>query len=70
MEQIKNLKELISDLSVVYTGLRDKTIQVSEAKEIANIAGKMIKATAVQLSYNELMKNGNKIPFCEEATKD
>lgn len=66
MTPIKNLKELISDLSNVYAQLRDKSIPLNEAKEIANMAGKIIKATAVQLQYNEVMQNKKEIEFCED----
>ena len=65
MTKIKNLKELIHDLSAVYAKLREKEIPLNEAKEIANMAGKIIKATAVQLQYNEYMQNKAEIDFCE-----
>lgn len=65
---INNMADLIKDLSTAYTSLRQKEMELSEAKEIANMAGKLIKAAAVQLKYNEYMKNNETIPFLEKGT--
>ena len=70
MSQIKNCADLITDLSLAYELLRKKEMSLSEAKEIANLGGKLIKAASVQLKYNQYMKNGNIIPFLENSDKN
>lgn len=72
MEQIINIRncaDLIKDLSLAYELLRKKEMSLSEAKEVANLGGKLIKAASVQLKYNQYMKNGNEIPFLEATEK-
>ena len=44
MKEIKNIRELTADLGRVYAELRAREIEIKEASEIANIAGKIIKA--------------------------
>jgi hypothetical protein len=67
MTDIKNISDLISDLSVAYGMLRNKELPLSEAHEIANIAGKMINGASVQLNYNQYMKISDPIPFLEKS---
>ena len=42
MKEIKNIRELTADLGRVYAELRAREIEIKEASEIANIAGKII----------------------------
>lgn len=63
MSKIKNISDLIQDLSLAYEQLRNKELQLSEAHEIANMAGKLIKGASVQLKYNQYMKIDDPIPF-------
>lgn len=65
--KIRNIADLIKDLSTAYELLRDREIELTEAKEIANIGGKLIKAASIQLKYNQYMKNGEAIPFLEKS---
>lgn len=67
MSKINNISDLIKDLSVAYEQLRNKELQLAEAHEIANIAGKMIKGASVQLKYNQYMKVNEPIPFLQKS---
>jgi hypothetical protein len=63
---MKNMNELRSSLADVFDQLREGSIDVKSAGELANIAGKMIKSSAVQVEYYALRKQETKIPFLEE----
>lgn len=66
--QIRNISDLIKDLSSAYELLRDRKMELTEAKEIANLSGKLIKAASLQLNYNQYMKSSEEIPFLEGKT--
>lgn len=63
--QINTMTDLINDLSKAYESLRDQKLSLNEAKEISNLAGKLIKSSSVQLKYNQYMKSNVPIPFLE-----
>lgn len=63
--EIKTMSDLIKDLSNAYESLREHKLGLNEAKEISNIAGKLIKGASVQLKYNQYMKTADEIPFLE-----
>lgn len=63
--QIRNISDLIKDLSSAYELLRDRKMELAEAKEVANLGGKLIKAASLQLNYNQYMKSSEQIPFLE-----
>lgn len=65
--KIKNISDLIKDLSEAYEQLREKNISHGEAKQIANIGGKLIKAASVQLKYNQYMQDFTPIEFLEKS---
>lgn len=67
MTKINNISDLIKDLSLAYESLREKQLSLSEAKEIANLGGKLIKAASIQLKYNQYMKSNDSIPFLEKS---
>ena len=64
---IKTITDLIKDLSLAYGLLRDRKLELPEAKEIANLGGKLIKAASIQLKYNQYMKSNDVIPFLEKS---
>lgn len=66
MSKINRMADLISDLSLAYESLRSGSLGLNEAKEIANLAGKLIKGASVQLKYNQYMKVTEPIPFLEK----
>lgn len=67
--QIRNISDLIKDMSLAYELLRDKNMSLNEAKEIANLGGKLIKAASVQLKYNQYMKVNEPIEFLETVSE-
>ena len=55
--KINNVDDLRTSLSEVFDALRDGDIAHKEAKEISNLAGKMINSAKVQLDYHSLRKD-------------
>lgn len=62
---MKNVQELIDQLSAVFSGLRAGTVEVQEADALANVAGKIINASKVQVMYYDLKKQAPNIPFLD-----
>lgn len=58
-------KDLRNDLMQVYNDLRNGAINKGTAKEIANVAGKILSSAKSQLDYNKWVKNEGKIDFFE-----
>ena len=65
MAQIKNIKDLRDELCDAFDKLTMGNLKKSEAKEIANMAGKIISSTKVEIDYAKLNKNGKVIDFLE-----
>jgi hypothetical protein len=64
---MRNAKTLRIELDKVFEGLKDGTIKITEAAELANLAGKMISSAKVQVEYfNLLKKTSARIDFLEE----
>jgi len=64
---MKNVTELRNDLMSVYEQTKSGETDNQTAGVLANIAGKIIKSTAVELSYNQFKKYaGKKIKFLED----
>lgn len=63
---MQNVNELRAALSSLYADLRAKKIEPNEAKELTNIAGKMITSAAVQVKYAIARKEAPEILFLEE----
>tara|TARA_R110000796_G_C14387038_1_gene415976 strand:+ start:538 stop:741 length:204 start_codon:yes stop_codon:yes gene_type:complete len=60
---MKNVVELREELSRVFKGLSNGTVQSKDASEMANLAGKMINSAKVQLEYHALRKDTPSIRF-------
>lgn len=60
-----NIKELRDHLLEMYQKLRDGKIGIKEAKEQANIAGKIISSAKVQMEYNIYIQSKKKIKFLD-----
>jgi hypothetical protein len=60
-----NVTELRKELVDIFNKLREKEIGVSEAKELANVSGKIISSAKTQLEYNRYCGSKNKIEFLE-----
>jgi hypothetical protein len=70
MSKINNVEDLRTNLSDVFDALRDGKIAHKEAKEMSNLAGKMINSAKVQLDYHGLRKDENfKINFLHSTNK-
>jgi hypothetical protein len=66
MESIKKpttMTELANDLAEVYKKLRMHNYPLNEVKEVGNIAGKMIKAVAITVAFNSMVKSKEDIPW-------
>ncbi len=60
-----NVTELRNQLVEIFDKLRAKEIGVSEAKEMANVSGKIISTAKTQLEYNRYCGSKNAIKFLE-----
>jgi hypothetical protein len=60
-----NITELRNDLLKVYDELRNKKIGISEAKEAANIVGKVVSSAKAQLEYNKWAGSKAAIEFMQ-----
>ena len=60
---MKHISELTTELSSLYEGLKNGTVDVKIATEMNNTAGKIINAQRVQLEYAELRKEQPNIVF-------
>ena len=66
---MKHISELTTELSELYEGLKNGTMDVKIATEMNNTAGKIINAQRVQLEYAELRKEQPDIDFMKTKTK-
>jgi hypothetical protein len=66
---MKHISELTTELSTLYEGLKNGTMDVKIATEMNNTAGKIINAQRVQLEYAELRKEQPDIDFMKTKTK-
>lgn len=64
-KKIKNIKDLTEDLVLNYEKLGKKLITEKHAKEVSNMAGKIISSVKVNLEYNLHMKIKRKILFLD-----
>ena len=63
--KINNIQDLTNHLVGNYEKLSDGHLQPKLAKEISNMAGKIIGSAKVNLEYNKFMKLNRKISFLE-----
>jgi hypothetical protein len=66
---MKHISELSTELSALYEGLKNGTIEVKVAAEMNNTAGKIIHAQRVQLEYAALRKEQPDIAFMKTKAK-
>jgi len=66
---MKHISELTVQLSDLYEGLKNGTIEVKVAAEMNNTAGKIIHAQRVQLEYAALRKEEPDIAFMKTKAK-
>jgi hypothetical protein len=51
---MKNVSALRNELSAVYKDLRGGEVDAKVAKELANLAGKMISSAKIQIDYHTM----------------
>lgn len=68
MSTIKKLtiSGLTEDLSNNYKAIKEGKVSLEVAKELSNMAGKIISSAKVNLEYNKYMKKKTKIEFLEK----
>jgi len=67
---MKTVTELRNDLLDVYEQAKVGSIDRKVSQELANVAGKILKSAALEMSYNQFMKyDKKKIPFLEGSSK-
>lgn len=65
---MRSIIQLREELSEVFTGLKNGSIEPKTASEMNNAAGKIINTVKVQLEYSALRKEKPEIDFlnCDE----
>ena len=66
---MNHISDLTTELSTLYEGLKNGTIEVKTAAEMNNTAGKIIHAQRVQLEYAVLRKEQPEIAFMKTEAK-
>ena len=61
--KIDGISSLIDDLKKVYEEARNGELKLKDARDIANVAGKLIKASSVKLDYNKYKNSDEEIDF-------
>lgn len=60
-----NVVGLREDLIKVYENLRSGNLGTNEAKQAANVAGKILSTAKAQMEYNKMVQSKKKIKFLE-----
>jgi hypothetical protein len=61
------ITDIRDNLIEVFNGLRDGSIDIKDAVEINNTAGKIINSAKVQIAYSALRGEAPNIPFLQAA---
>jgi hypothetical protein len=70
MKKVTNIEELRNDQLEVYQQLRSGEITRNDAKEAANVAGKIMNSIKLEIAYNHATKKSETIiPFMEIIAK-
>ena len=62
---MQNIKDLRNSLLDNYEKIKSKEMDLKDGKELANTAGKILNSLKIELEYNTLVGNKNKIYFLE-----
>lgn len=68
MKNPDTVTDIRDQLIAVFNGLRDGSVDVKDAVEINNTAGKIISSAKVQLAYHALRGEAPNIPFLAAAS--
>lgn len=63
------ITDIRNDLIDVFNSLRDGTLEIKDAVEINNTAGKIISSSKVQLAYHALRGECPEMPFLAADTR-
>lgn len=64
---MKNIQDLRESLSENYVSLKTGKMAIPHAKELANVAGKMISSVKAEMEYNRMTgRQKTRIPFMEK----
>jgi predicted ABC-class ATPase len=66
---MKNVVELRNEMIKTYKELRSGKIGIREAKEYANVCGKVLASAKLQMEYNQFTKAETRIDFLEVEPK-
>ena len=64
-KKIKNIDDVRDRLEVLYINLENGRTRAADAKEMANIAGKMISSAKIQLEHKVFLKDKTPIKFLQ-----
>jgi len=64
-KKIKDINDLRDRLEVLYINLENGRTRAAEAKELANIGGKMISTAKIQLEQKVFLKDTTPIMFLQ-----
>jgi hypothetical protein len=62
---MQNITDLRNSLLDNYDKMKSKEMELKDGKELANTAGKILNSLKIELEYNTLVGNKNKINFLE-----
>lgn len=62
---MQNITDLRKSLADNYEALKNGTMDLKQGKELSNCAGKIISSLKVEIEYQNLTGNKNKIEFLE-----
>jgi len=62
---MRNIKSMRDDLIDTFDKLKSGEIGLSEAKELANVAGKVFSSAKLQLEYNRYAQSKKTIEFLD-----
>jgi hypothetical protein len=62
---MQNITDLRDSLLDNYEKIKSKEMELKDGKELANTAGKILNSLKIELEYNTLVGNKNKIDFLE-----
>lgn len=62
---MQTINDLTEDLKKLYQEAREGKIDHKEVKDLANVAGKLLKSAGLKLEYNKYIGDDSTIDFLE-----
>ena len=63
--KVSNVVGLRDDLLLVYNAMRNGGLGLDEAKQAANVSGKILASAKAEMEYNKMIQSKNRISFFE-----